>query len=174
MKTDLRDYLIDECEAVTDWTVLGNDTVNLATAVNHVWGAKSIEFDKVDGAANTVYAGAYRTVDLDLSKMTPDDFIGLCFYVSDKTDVVAIHVRLGTDASNYFQYTILVAALADGWNHLRFPLMAQSVAGNGGDTGAITYLAVAVQFALETDALADMCIDHIVLKSALIVRNKSL
>ena len=62
---DQRSKDLQSCNDHTQVTVLGNDTTNLATTTNHVFGTGAISFDKVNGAANTVFAGvAAATVDI--------------------------------------------------------------------------------------------------------------
>ena len=88
-------------DSVGDWTVLGNDTVNLATSTNHVFGTNSLEFDKVDGAANTVFAGIRCTITaISANKYMEEGggFLLCALYLSSVADVNYGFVRLGTDS----------------------------------------------------------------------------
>lgn len=153
-----------ECDSVSDWTVLGNDTVNLATVNRRVSGDKAMEFDKTNGDANTKLAAAYRTVSWDLTKeINPYDQIGWYVYVSAITDVDYTFLRIGTDSSNYVEYRRCVNCLTEGeFSRAAKPLFAyDSLAGTGADFKAILYVVVGVAFRIESDALADIAIDEI-------------
>lgn len=159
--------VISDCSVLADWTINGNDTVNLALAHNHILGTHSLHFDKVDGLANTVFAGAYISPNLDLSRFLSSDGIEMAYLIPALANVVAVHLRIGTSAVNYVQYTQLVAAMAPAvwniWTPDIHEVAAQ--AGTGADMGNIIYAAFLVEFALETDALADMLLDHIVVRN---------
>ena len=162
-------------ELITDgsdykkWTVLGNDTLNLTEHANHIIGTKSIEFDKVNGAANTVNAGIYRAdLDLDLSRFLADDLLLAYLYVSDKTDIVSARIRLGTDASNYSEWSLLAAGITvGGWQEFKKALkdVTMAVTGNGVNLSAMKYVAFLVEFSAEDKALADIRLDSIYMKS---------
>lgn len=157
---------IGNFDTVTGWTVLGNDTTNLSVAPEHIIGSKSLQFDKVDGAANTVFAGADATItSLDLSRFTPMDRLCASIYVSDDTNVTYARVRMGTAAGHANEWRFLVGTLggATDWNFVHVPLgeCFTTGVGNGWDMSAVTYLNVAVAFDLETRALAELRWDHL-------------
>lgn len=158
--------VIDACEATTDWTALGNDTTGLATDLDHVLGAKSLEFDKVDGAANTIFGGIQKTISsVDLSFLVENGgAFGYSLNVSATTDIAYCFLRLGTDASNYNEWRVADAGLSTGWNSLRFNADTPSSAGalgNGWDAAVVKYLALGCAFDLETSTLADLRVDHV-------------
>lgn len=160
-----RNYqVIDECNSATGWTVLGNDTDNLATTTRSPIGANALEFDKVDGAANTKLAGAYKTVTVDLEDewfdAAPHDYIQWWCYVSSKADVDYTFVRIGTDASNYVEYRYEDDEMTAGrFTRCLVPLGCYSTsAGTHADFGDLDYLVVGVAFDAETDTLADIAI----------------
>jgi hypothetical protein len=63
LDADIQHYkLLDDCDATTGWTVLNDDTANLTTDLNHVFGTASLEFDKVNGSSNTLLAVIQKTV----------------------------------------------------------------------------------------------------------------
>lgn len=164
-------YHIDECEATTGWTVLGNDTINLATTTNHVCGQLALEFDKVDGAANTKIAGIQKTItSFDFTPYHKGGGFALCsFYVSSLTDVDYTFLRLGTDSSNYSEWRCSADDLEEGWNLCRYTACKPSAkVGNGWNSAAITYIAVGVAFDAETDTLADIAVDHIAANTGLL------
>lgn len=159
-------HVIDACEATTGWTALGNDTTGLDTDLDHVLGAKSLEFDKVDGAANTVFGGIQKTISsVDLSSLVENGgAFGYSLNVGATTDIAYCFLRLGTDASNYNEWRVADAGLSAGWNSLRFNADVPSGAGatgNGWNAAVVTYLALGCAFDLETSTLADLRVDHV-------------
>ncbi len=151
----------------TDWAVLSDDTDTLESDLNHLLGRYSLEFDKVDGAGDTVFAGVVNAnVNLDLSRFLWMDRIEAAFQVSSIADVVNIIVRLGTDASNYNQWTSqYIGTLAGAWNVLSMQLRECSVVGNGWNPADVRYAAFIVEFSAETDTLADILLDSVVVRS---------
>jgi len=164
-------YVLDSCDAVTGWTAWGNDTINVAVATNHVFGTKSMEFDKVDGAAGLRYGGIQKTItSVSANKHIEEGggFLLWSLYVSSLTDIDSAGMRIGTDSSNYQTFSIDDDNLAVGWNNIRVPLTSPaSVTGNGWNSAAITYIAPFVYFDAETNALADIAVDNIFLNSGL-------
>ena len=147
------------------WTVLGNDTTNLAAiTTRRVRGTRALEFDKANGGANTKLAGAYRTISMNLTQYTkPADEIGWHVYVSALTNVDYAFLRIGTSASHYVEYQVSAHEMTAGvFNYVHRPLYGyKSVAGNCVDWTNVDYLAVGVAFLVESDALADIVIDQI-------------
>lgn len=171
LRTQAQQHLhIDEMNATTGWTVLGTDTVNLATTTNHVFNTLALEFDKVDGAANTVFAGIQKT--LSSTNLAPygkgGGFFLWSIYLSSLTDVAYVFLRLGTDSSNYNEWRIDDDELAIGWNPLRMGIFGPAVVvANGWDTTAVTYVALGVAFDDEADELADIAADHLSVNTGL-------
>ncbi len=158
--------VIDACEATTGWTALGNDTTGLDTDLDHVLGAKSLEWDKVDGAANTIFGGIQKTISsVDLSFLVENGgSFGYSLNVSATTDLAYCFLRLGTDVSNYNEWRVDDSSLSADWNSLRFNADAPSSAGAmgaGWDATVVVYLALGCAFDLETSTLADLRVDHV-------------
>ena len=155
---------VDTMDSVTGWTVLGNDTVNLAVTTNHVEGQYAIELDKVDGAANTKLAGAQRTIDaMDIQLFIESNgFMNGNFYISALTDVDYIFMRAGTDASNYNEWRIQDDDAVVGWNLATVSITTpNAIVGNGMIHTAVSYISLGIAFDAETDTLADIAFDHI-------------
>ena len=171
LRTQAQQHLdIVECNSTDGWTVLGNDTINLATTTNHVCGALALEFDKVDGADNTVFAGIQKTISsISLSPYHKGGgFFLWATYLSDVTNVDYLFFRLGTDSSNYNEFRIDSDVLTAGWISTRAGLTSPAaVVGDGWNSEAITYVAVGVAFNLQNHALADIVIDHIAVNTGL-------
>ena len=165
----MREKVLDTLETVTGWAVLGNDTVNLATTVRHFHGTTAMEFDKANGAANTVFAGAARTLTSTLNiwdgseHYTSQAEIRWQLYVSSIANVSYAFIRLGTDASHYVEYRyydrdIIAGRFTTCRSHLA---QFASQTGNGCDFSAIGYMVVGVAFDAETDTLADIAVQRI-------------
>ena len=158
------------CAGTTGWTVLGNDTDNLATTTNHIYGTTALEFDKVDGAAGTIFAGIQKTI--PSVSMAPYHkgggfFLTSC-YLSDITNVAYTFLRLGTDASNYNEWQIGVDNLAAVYNSLRYIMSSpDTIVGNGWDSADVTYVALGVAFLLQNNALEDIAVDHLAVNTGL-------
>jgi len=158
--------VIGDFTTATGWTVLGTDTVNLAASVTHVLGTASLEFDKVDGVANTIFAGASNTLTsaVNLSRFSSHDALEVAFYVSATTDVAYAFVRLGTDVSNYNEWRIDDASITPAtWDVHQLPISACELTpvGNGWNPSAVAYCSIGVAFDDEADALADIKFDHL-------------
>lgn len=162
---DQRSSSLQDCNDFTEFTILGNDTANLANTTQHVFGTGAITFDKVNGAADTVYAGASFTVpNKDISEIFEDGgFVALAAYLPSLSNVEAVGIRLGTDASNYNYWEWASSDLtASSWLALRRATAQPSGSqGNGWNTGNIAYGAVYVRFNSQSNTLAGIRIDNI-------------
>ena len=159
-------HLLDSMNVVTGWAALGNDTLNLATTKKHVLGTDALEFDKVNGDANTVFAGIEKTITtIDLGGPSPHDLIQTALYLSVLTNVDYAFVRLGTDASNYNEWRISGDSLTAGvFETLLFNIGDASydgIAGNGWNPSAVSYAAIGIAFDAETNTLAGIVFDEI-------------
>jgi len=146
---------------------LGTDTDNLADTVEHTFGDGAVTFDKVDGVAGTVFGGIQSTIPtIDTSHLfEAGGFVGMSLYLPNIDNVISVRLRLGTDNANYQEWSWpiedLTAAL---WLDLLKPAGVPNYAGclgNGWLQTALTYVAVAVEFSDEADALAGIIVDHI-------------
>jgi len=159
-------HIFDELDVTTGWTVLGNDTLNLATTAKHVMGVAALTFDKVNGAANTIFAGIQKTLSsVDLGQVSPHDILQGSFYLPDLTDVAYCFLRLGTDSSNYNEWRLPVDVLtAAVWETGALSIGDadyDGITGNGMTSAAITYIAVGVAFNDESDTLAGIVFDQV-------------
>lgn len=162
---DTRIKYLELCESATPFTVLGNDTTTLTTSTTRIQGAKSISFAKVDGAANTVYAGVYRTVAWDLSEIVDTYQLSWHVYLSALTDVVNSFIRIGTDGSNMATYQFLVASMTAG----TFTQCTKNLWQPNSFTGVvdfsnITYFVMGVEFSAQDKALAGILMDNVLAK----------
>lgn len=159
-------HVFDSLNATTGWTVLGNDTTNLATTKKHVTGTDALTFDKVNGAANTVFAGIEKTLSsVDLGEVSQHDILQGTFYLPTITDVSYVFIRIGTDSTNYNEWRLEDTALTAATFEVGAATLGDAnyagITGNGWDTSAITYIAIGVAFDAETDTLAGIVFDEI-------------
>jgi len=158
------DFTSGACSATTGWTVLGNDTVNLAATTLHITGTGAIEFDKANGEADTKNAGVYRTLSsVSLAAYDIHDEIGMTIYMSDLTDVDYAFIRIGTNSTTYNEYRYPRANLVEGsFSTVQKAILDFDDQSNAGaNLSDIDYLAAGVTFLVETDTLADITIDEI-------------
>jgi len=159
----------------SDWTVLGNDTVNLTVDTKVVYAPKryALEFDKADGTANTVLAAVYKTIDLALRGFEPNDRICWLINIPDLTNVAYSFVRLGSDQStNYAEWRFVDTSHTAGrWTVAWSKLGNAYAAGTGLNWDNIDSIAVGVAFDLETNALADILVDTIWLERVAVVED---
>jgi hypothetical protein len=152
--------------SASGWTVLGNDTANLATTKKHATGTDALTFDKVDGAANTTIAGIQKTISsVDLGAVSPHDLLQTAFYIPDLTDVSYVFLRLGTDNTNYNEWRIsdanLTAATFEVASFVLGDPNYAGITGNGWNPTAVTWMAVGVGFDTETNTLAGIIYDEV-------------
>lgn len=163
--------ILDGCETATGWTVLGNDTDNLAASTTRVQGDYSLEFDKVDGDANKKYAGAYKTltIDHDVEPIKPTDQIMWWLYVSATTDVNYAFLRLGTDASNYGEFRYADSSItAEAWTRCSAEVWEYYPTGTTIDWSNLDYLVLGVMFDAAGDTLEDIKVDAVMLHKTLL------
>jgi len=148
------------------WTLRGTDSLNLGLTAAPLLGG--IEFDKVDGAANTVYAGIFRTAVIDLSGCDAEDRLVWLANAKAQTNLVSTWLRLGTSAANYVHWSFLVASMTAGrFNLCSVPIGNGVPAGAGvSDWSALTYISAGFEFAAEGNALADIIIGQISVRAA--------
>ena len=145
----------DAFDATTGWSALGNDTLNLATTTKHIAGTAALTFDKVNGAANTVFAGIQKTITtVNLGNISMHDLLQGSFYIPDITNVSYAFLRLGTDSSNYNEWrlpdTNLTAATFLVGSQSIGNANYAGITGNGWNPASISYIAVGVAFDAET------------------------
>lgn len=147
----VRDRVLDSCENVTGWTALGNDTSGPYPSISHVMGTRAIAFNKVDGAANTVFAGLKKDVNFDLRMLCAYDRIAWILYNDATTNVAYSYVRLGTDASNYAEYRFADSSIVSGAWTVCSVMLGQptSVVGTGLNQRALTHIQVGVAYDAE-------------------------
>jgi hypothetical protein len=158
-------HIFDNLNVTTGWAAFGNDTLNLATTTIHSIGTAALTFDKVDGAANTVFAGIEKTItSVDLGDISPHDILQTMVYVSSIADINYVFCRVGTDSSNYNEWRIDGENLTSGtFDVLAFVLGDTSHAGSTGagwDPSAVTYIALGIAFDAQNNTLSGIIFDQ--------------
>ena len=165
--------VLGDFDSIAGWTAFNTDTTGVETEIIHCLGTASVEFDKVDGAANTRYSGACKTLSpaVDCSRFAANDKIYTAFYVSGIGNITHAYIRIGTDVTNYSEWRLLVGLpiVAGVW-HVWAPALNEAVlagqGGNGWNPAAVTYIQVGMYHDAETDALADIRFDHLFIATA--------
>ncbi len=164
--------VIEDFETVADWTILGNDTENIAASTASFYGTNCIEFDKKDGTDNTTIAAVYKTFTgrntLNLfSRIRASDY--MCWEANMKagTNVTFTFVRIGEDASNYLEWRFAAGSLtATRWSRAAVRLGDCYVTGTGVDWSAVKYICVGYIFSAAGNTLANIDIDHLHIEPA--------
>lgn len=106
--------LLDACNVTTGWSV-ALDGANLA-AGSAIRGTNSLEFDvDVSADVSDIADLIKSTISADIS--TAKGYLGFWLYVPSgfNTDLTDVKVRLGTDSSNYYEWTL--GTLTEGANN---------------------------------------------------------
>lgn len=156
----------DEFDATTGWAALGNDTLNLATTKKHLTGTDALIFDKVDGAANTIFAGIEKTITtVNMGSLDLHDIIQTVCYLPTITNVAYVFIRIGTDSTNYNEWRIEDTDLIAATFTILGPTVGSAnhtgITGNGWDPTAISYIAVGVAFDSQSNTLAGIIFDQL-------------
>lgn len=145
-------------------TALNNDCTNVALAAPGVWGATSLNFDKANGAGNTIYAIVYGVpliTSLYHPNIGPNGKIYWSIKVSSIAAVAYSFVRLGNDASNYCEWRFIdTSHVATKFTYANAVLGECYTLGSP-DMSAIDYMQIGVTFDAESDTLADILIDGV-------------
>ena len=166
--------IIDNMDSATGWAALGNDTTNLAASSVRLSGRYSLEFDKANGAANTVYAGAAKSIspiDIEFDTVMPHDRVCWSVYLSSLTNVANVFLRLGSSASNYLEWRVADTTLIAGWNVCDVAIGNAYLGGTGWNPNSVSYIAVGVTFDAEANELAGIKVDRVYLNPASMVRS---
>ena len=152
------------------WAAIDTDTTGVAVSTKHVLGSQSIEFDKVDGAANSGIGGVTKALtSINLDGASPHDILQCVTFVSATTALdggsAFFFLRLGTDSTDYNEWRIDGTEFTAGvWETVALEIGDASHTGQGGagiDWAAITYIAVGFSFDAVGDALANILVDEI-------------
>lgn len=167
-------HVIDQMDALManggTWAAIDSDTTGVALSTKHTIGAGSIEFDKVDGAANSGIGGITKSLTaIDLGGLSPHDILQTIVYVGATTELdggsAYFFLRLGTDSTDYNEWRIDGTAFTAGeWETVAIEIGDASFAGQGGtgcNFSVITYVAVGFKFDAVGDTLANIYVDEI-------------
>lgn len=166
-RTIIRDRIaLADFNDLAQWTVKNTDTVNMGLDTKHIRGTHSIKFDKADTAAADTEALIQNNFNnsIDASRILPDEIVLSLFYISSLANVVNAFVRMGTDSSNYNQWTWPSELLkANKWNALRKKIEDSDFidAGAGWQQVNISYVALGVTFKDQADTLTNIRFDNL-------------
>ena len=166
-RTTIRDRIVlANFDDLANWTVKNTDTINMGLDTKHITGINSIKFDKADTAAGDTEALIQNNFNnfIDASRMLPSQMIFSIFYISSLANVVNSFIRIGSDNSNYNQWTWPSELLkANKWNILTKEIKESDFTdvGNGWLQTTISYIALGVTFKLQTDTLTAIRFDSL-------------
>jgi len=153
-----------DTQTITIAVSQGNSTSDITNSTSHILGTQSVSFDKTSGTV--VYAGITLDIDsVDISRFLAGDKIETTFNVSAVTEIASATLKLGTDASNYNEFTIDDSEMDAGWNTIAKSLSESVSTGNGWTPSAIRYVEFYFTFDAITDVLADALLDSVVAKA---------
>lgn len=168
-RTKVRDRIaLANFNDLVNWSVKNTDTKNMALSTKHIRGTSSIIFDKDDTSANDTEAAIQNSPNdaIDISRILPDENILAIFYISSLASVVNAFVRIGTNSSNYNQWTWPSALLkANQWNSLTKSISECDFidAGAGWNQANVSYVQLGVTFKLQSDTLTAIRFDNLCL-----------
>lgn len=167
-------FIIDEMDALEanggTWAAIDSDTTGVALSTKHVLGSGSIEFDKVNGGADSGIGGITKALTaINLSGLSPHDIFQTVVQVGATTELdggtAYFFLRLGTNSTDYNEWRISGTDFTAGvWETVAMEVGDASFAGQGGagcDFAAITYVAVGFSFDAVNDALPNIYVDEI-------------
>ena len=166
-RTKIRDRLVlVSFDDLAQWTVKNTDTENMGLNTKHVTGTSSIIFDKANTGADDTEAAIQNSPNdiINASRMLPDEDVFAMLYISSLVNVVNAFVRIGTNSSNYNQWTWPSETFkANQWNSLTKLIRECDFidAGAGWNQASISYVQLGVTFKLQTDTLTAIRFDSL-------------
>lgn len=151
--------LINACDAVTDWAV-ANDATNLTLdTTNEIRGTGALNFDMAAYSAGqgTLTLTAGSTVDISAEK----GYVGFWvnFPTGYTTDLTSIQLRIGSDSSNYYSWTLTNPP--EGENTFIVLQFADATTTGLPDDAAIDYTQFIITTAAGYTGYTDFIIDDI-------------
>ena len=152
------------------WAAIDSDTTGVAVTTKHILGTKSIEFDKVNGAADSGIGGVTKALtSINLDGASPHDLLNCIVRIEAVDDIddgtSYFFLRLGTDSTDYNEWRIDGTEFtANIWETVAMEIGDASYTGQGGagiTWTAITYIAVGFQFDAAGDLEPNIAVDEI-------------
>lgn len=149
-----------------DIVALNNDCGNVEIATPSVLSSGSLNFDKLNGAGNTIYAIVYGTPKFQSDLLAypafgPTAKIYWSINIPDLTNVANSFVRLGTSASNYVEWRFADTSHTAARFTLANANLAEGYPTGTGNLRTVTYMQIGVTFDAETNALANILVDGV-------------
>lgn len=162
LETGIPEVLIEACEDASAWTGSA-DVSGIADEADHRGpGTQSVAFDKSGVGAATGRIHTTLTATVDLRDHLRHSILDYFVYLSSLTDVSAIRLYLGADASNYWYWETPASELQAGWSYVTHALAdVDGTAGDGAWLSAVRWVAVEVVMDAAGDTLNDIGIDDI-------------
>ena len=169
--TNIERYLeVDEVRGsdIGNW-VAGTDVANIESTPQHIPHedkTASIEMDKTGGTVTVALMS--KTIVIDASAYEGPTILEWAVKHGNYTNVAKIVLRIGTDSSNYHEYSIDPVDFSLGvWSRIASPLsQAASQTGTGLNMSNIDYLALGVEMDAAANTIADVQFDEVRFLSA--------
>lgn len=150
-----------------NWTAYGDGENLTSDSSDYVKGGGSVKFDISSAGGTTV--GVYHSSlpTFDLTKYLTDGSVFVWTKIISTTNITNYKIRLGSDASNYYEMTATTqndgTAFATGWNLLRFDFSGKTTTGSPSST-ACDYVAVFMTKDAGKVSETGYAFDHIMVK----------
>jgi len=127
---------VDSLDSIGDWSSYGDGTNLSADNNNFIEGTGAINWDIDDSGGTTAGISNTSLEAMDISDYLMDGSFFAWVYLSSSNSVTNFKLRIGSDASNYYEVIVTSNnednSFVDGWNLLRFDLSGKS------ETGSVT------------------------------------
>lgn len=150
------------------WGVASSSTSNVRVdSTNYMKGLASLSFD-----INAVSGTTAGIVNSSLNTFDYTDFLyGSIFvwtYIVSKTDITNYKIRVGNDASNYYEMTVTDThediPFQNGWNLLRFDMSSKTTTGSPTSTAG-AYISLFMTKTTSKVSETGYAFDHIIFKT---------
>lgn len=147
--------LVDDFSSLTGWSKIGTGGALALDTSKNLVGSGAIKADKSAAGFEFGIEKTISSVDFS-SLINSDSYFNLGLYIDDVIDSSydGVILRIGTDSSNYRQWSLTDSSLKQFWNDLFFDLTSDlaSEVGTGWNPSAVTYIAVVLDFSSEVVA----------------------
>lgn len=158
---------IHHCKSITSPALAAADTDcdNVALAAPSMMGSASVNFDKVNGAANTLFARVVGTPEytIDWVSSFRDENVNIYWLIDipTLTNLAYSFVRLGDSASAYYEWRYADSSHVAGKFVVAYANFWEAYVTGSPTLANPTYLCFGAAFDGETNTLADMLMDGI-------------
>lgn len=159
---------IDSLDATASWAA-STDASGITQESDNIPShdvTTSLSIDKTGTATTEASYGKTLGATIDGSRLGGNSNISFYVRHGNYTNVTAVFVRLGTDASNYVEYSFDPAEFSTSlWTHVTVPLHEGAQTGTGLDLVNIDYVAFGVTMTATGNTISDVFFNMLMLHS---------